>query len=282
MGTELAVLGLLGLSALGCSSSVAELDDTARIDGPRAAQVDAARPDPDQPILDHEGQPMRVLVTGFNDWRELGEPPNVWRCRDNPSCRLLLGEPRTSEPRDPSDPRDHAGPLVQRLRAAAPELEWRFATMPVTWEVGTPVPTDVDVIINIGLGVYDRLDALQLEVGAYNLRQGADAAGVARTEPINPDAPAILAAPDGSPIPARIAALTGRTIAGYELLAASARADNSYLCNETHYGALTALHAGEGRLEAVYFLHIPYADSDDYDALADGVAGVVLSLVGRE
>jgi hypothetical protein len=191
------------------------------------------------------------LVTGFNDWRELGEPPNVWRCRDNPSCRLLLGQATDAKPSD------HAGPLVQRLRAQAPEIEWRFATMPVTWGAASLVPTDVDVIVNIGLGVYDRFDALQLEIGAYNSRQGTDAAGSARAEPIVATAPSILEAPASSPITARIEALAGRTIAGYELLAAEARPDNSYLCNETHYSALAALRAGEGRLRAVYFLGRP-------------------------
>ena len=24
---------------------------------------------------------LRVLITGFNDWRDLGEPLNIWRCR---------------------------------------------------------------------------------------------------------------------------------------------------------------------------------------------------------
>ena len=51
----------------------------------------------------------RVLVTGFHDWRELES--NVWRCRDNPSCRVLYGAPSAS----PSI--EKAGPLVRALRA---------------------------------------------------------------------------------------------------------------------------------------------------------------------
>jgi pyrrolidone-carboxylate peptidase len=253
------------LSLLGCSATEPRPDDASPLGAGQDAQV-----------RDHEGQPVRVLVTGFNDWKELGDPPNVWRCRDNPSCRLLLGEPKNDEPGTDAD---YDGPLVQRLRAQAPDVQWRFATMPVTWGAASSQPTDVDVIINIGLGVYDRFDALQLEVGAYNLRQGTDAAGIVRAEPIEPAASSsMLAAPDHSPIAAHIEALAGRTIAGYELLAAPARADNSYLCNETHYSALTALHAGAGSLRAVYFLHIPHAESGDYERLADGVAAVVLSL----
>lgn len=252
----------LACFALACTSSASELPGTA------AATTERA-PAPELP----EEQPVRVLVTGFNDWRELGDPPNLWRCRDNPSCRLLLGDPHDAQPQT------HAGPLVQRLEAAAPELEWRFATMPVTWEVFARVPTDVDVIINIGLGVYDRFDALQLEAGAYNLRAGADAAGVAKQGSIDPAGATTLAAPP--PIAARVASLAGRDIAGYTVLVAEAREDNSYLCNETHYHALSALGRGQGSLREVYFLHIPYAKDDDFAALADGVAGVVLGLLGR-
>jgi len=217
---------------------------------------------------------MRVLVTGFNDWKELGEPPNIWRCRDNPSCRLLVGRPTSAAPDE------LAGPLVERLRAVAPEIEWQFATLPVTWAVFAEVPDDVDVIINIGLGVYDRFDLLQLESGAYNLRKGTDAAGLELGAPIDPAAAGpVLAPPEGSPIPRRLDALAGRDIAGYEVVVAEAREANSYLCNETHYRALSAVGAPTpGRLREAYFLHIPHAEDGDYEALAAGVAGVVVAL----
>jgi hypothetical protein len=261
-------LSSLALSAaLGCSSGAGEAPAAA----PDATAA-SAEPEPEDP----KEAPMRVLVTGFNDWKELGEPPNVWRCRDNPSCRLLLG---AETPDRPDRPEDYAGPLVARLRGRAPEVEWRFSTMPVTWEAFAEVPTDVDVIVNVGLGVYDRFDALQLEAGAFNLRQGTDAAGVARSEPIDPSAGEVLDAPADSPIPARLDALAGQTLAGYEVVVAAARPENSYLCNETHHSALAALRAGEGRLREVYFLHIPHAKDGDYEALAEGVAQLVLSLV---
>jgi hypothetical protein len=227
-------------------------------------------------------QPMRVLVTGFNDWHELGEPANLWRCRDNPSCRLLLGEAHEHEPRE------HVGPLVALLETAAPAVEWRFATMPVTWGVFEAVPSDVDVIINLGLGVYDRFDALQLEAGAYNLRRGADAAGRDQSGPIAAQAGELLEAPAGSRIVERLAAVAGLSFAGYEVVVVGARETNSYLCNETHYFALSALalsalsgaQANEGaRLREVYFLHIPYAKHGDHQALAEGVAGLVLALL---
>jgi hypothetical protein len=266
--------GLLSIAIAACSSGAVEAQDASTPADPRRVDTSATP----------KGPPMRVLVTGFNDWRELGEPPNIWRCRDNPSCRLLLGDPHDARPQT------HAGPLVARLRRRAPDIEWSFATMPVTWEAFATVPDDVDLIINVGLGVYDRFDALQLEAGAYNSRQGVDAAGHARSEAIAAGAPDVLVAPERSPIRARIGALAGRTIAGYEILVAAARTENTYLCNETHYHALSALHAGHGALREVYFLHIPYAEGGaeggpqghgDYEALAEGVAAVVLELAGR-
>jgi hypothetical protein len=87
----------------------------------------------------------------------------------------------------------------------------------------------------------------------------------------------VLEPPATSPIAARIDALVGTRIAGYEILGAPARAENSYLCNQTHWFALASVHAG-GPREA-YFLHIPYAENDHYGPLADAVAGVVLGLV---
>ena len=224
-----------------------------------------------------EQPPLRVLLTGFNDWKDLGDPPAIWRCRDNPSCRLLIGAEQGAEPSS------FEGPLVTRLRERAPQVEWRFATMPVTWEVFAAVPEDVDVIINMGLGVYDRFDALQLEAGAYNLRRGPDAAARALDEAIDAGGPTVLEAPADSEISRRIAALEGQTLAGYEVTVAAAREANSYLCNETHFRALSALHGAseDARLREVYFLHIPYAREGDYESLADGVSKVVLGLLGE-
>lgn len=263
------LLATLLATPLACSSGGVEGRDPASpAANPPAARGSEAAPNPKQ-------QTMRVLVTGFNDWRELGDPPNVWRCRDNPSCRLLLGQPHDHVPSD------YAGPLVTRLRRRAPEIDWSFATLPVTWESFADVPQDFDVIINLGLGVYDRFDALQLEAGAYNLRKGADAAGHERSEAIAVGGPERLEVPSESPIRARIDALAGRTLAGYEIVVAKARPENTYLCNETHFHALTAVNAGTGALREAYFLHIPYAEHDDYEALAEGVAAVVLGLVAR-
>ena len=259
--------GLLLTAVAACSPASIEAEDTAAPAAEPSSPADAS--------TTPKERPMRVLVTGFNDWRELGTPPNTWRCRDNPSCRLILGAEHDAAPTR------YEGPLAVRLRRRAPDIEWTFATMPVTWEAFASVPDDVELIINLGLGVYDRFDALQLEAGAYNLRQGADAAGSERSEAIHDGAAAVLEAPEDSPISKRIDALAGKTVAGYQVLVAPARPDNSYLCNETHYHALSSLHAGRGSLRETYFLHIPYAEGGDYEALAEGVAAVVLSLAGR-
>jgi hypothetical protein len=228
-------------------------------------------------------EPLRVLVTGFNDWKELGEPPNVWRCRDNPSCRLLLGD------ETPQKPTKHEGPLVQRLRAAEAgpgPIEWHFATMPVTWGIATTLPDyqSYDVVVHLGLGVYDTFDQLKLEDGAFNLRKGTDAAGRDNDEPIASALRSeVIDAAASTGVSERVRGLDGQSFGSYELVVARARNENTYLCNETHFHALERLNAsaeaGE-RLRNAYFIHVPYAKDDDFDRLADGVAGVVFALLG--
>ena len=222
----------------------------------------------------------RVLVTGFNDWKELGDPPDIWRCRDNPSCRLLLGAPRSGQP-DPVE----GGALLGRLRAieaddAGRPIEWSFETLPVTWGVSEGLAIrDYDLVVHLGLGVYDRFDRILVEDGAYNRRAGADAAGEGRDEAIEAGAERRAAPPE---VRARGAALEGAHFGDYEVQVAEARESNDYLCNETHYRALQELEAAtaEGRaLARVHFVHIPYARDEDYEALAEGVAGVVGALV---
>lgn len=228
-------------------------------------------------------EPLRVLVTGFNDWKDLGDPANVWRCRDNPSCRLLLG----SETLD--RPTTHEGPLVRMLErrtttANGRAIAWSFGTMPVTWGIADTLPdyADYDVVVHLGLGVYDTFDVLQLEDGAYNGRRGADAVGREADEAIASSTAQVLDAAAGTPIASRVRTLDGRSFGDYTLRVARARPDNSYLCNETHFRALervnASVEAGQ-RLRQAYFVHIPYAEHDDYARLAQGVAGVVFALV---
>jgi hypothetical protein len=227
---------------------------------------------------------LRVLVTGFNDWKDLGDPPNVWRCRDNPSCRLLLGDETAARPDT------HAGPLVELLTGHATTAEgraitWTFGTMPVTWGVADTVPDydSYDVVVHVGLGVYDTFSVLKLEDGAFNQRKGTDAAGREADEAIASGSGEVLDAPEGTDIAARVRSLDGHTFGAYTLQVARARPENSYLCNETHFRALERVDASVasgGRLRHAYFLHIPYAEEDDYARLARGVAGVVIALVG--
>ena len=228
----------------------------------------------------------RVLVTGFNDWKELGDPPNIWLCKVNPSCRLLLGDALAEEP-----VAVEGGELVSRLRQmrrtpSGREIEWSFATMPVTWQIAESVPlADHDLVIHLGLGVYDRFDQLKLERGAYNERRGKDAAGNARQEPIQSDAPTTKSAPSASKTDAILDGLDGLELGDYSVAVAAARPENSYLCNETHYRALLELDAAReagARLQRVHFLHIPYAENDDYARLADGVAALIERLVAGD
>jgi len=101
---------------------------------------------------------------------------------------------------------------------------------------------------------------------------------------------------------------------GFTLRVASARAQNTYICNETHWRALEAAHAcavapggsadlstpcssqdrevfidsnsnrntnaGGGRLRGAFFVHVPYpAVENEYGPLADALAEVVAYLV---
>jgi hypothetical protein len=209
-----------------------------------------------------------VLVTAFHDWHELGDPPNVWRCRDNPSCRLLVGEERMERPRELE------GPLVHYLRESAPEVDFTFRTMTTEWGAFSDVPRELDLVVNLGLGVYDHADRLQLERGAINLRRGRDAGGRELAGPIEPGAPRVRMPP--AAVRARIDALQGRTFHGFEVQVARARRSNSYLCNETHWYALGAL--GDRPREA-YFVHIPHAKNGDYDRLTHALGDLVLALI---
>lgn len=112
---------------------------------------------------------LQVLVTGFNDWRSL--EGNIWRCRDNPSCRLILGK-SCNEP-----PLLRNGPLVRALRDSCgpgDSVEFSYQTLPVTWNTAAGLDLmRYDVVIHLGLGVYDCYDTILLEHNAYNKRSNA-------------------------------------------------------------------------------------------------------------
>lgn len=243
-----------------------------------AATADAEPASPPA-VAATQPESLRVLVTGFNDWKDLGDPPNLWRCRDNPSCRLLVGDARSEAPTA------FDGPLVSALKTAAGDrdITWSFSTLPVTWGVAaerTPY-ADHDVVVHVGLGVYDRDDEVFVEAGAYNLRKGTDAAGHSAQEPIFASEPEVL---EASPkVAAAVQAVDGQMFGSMKARTMPARPQNSYLCNETHSLALEAVRKSQtegGSLEAAFFVHIPQPVQEDWERLAESVAGVVLALVG--
>ncbi|KAL1500602.1 hypothetical protein AB1Y20_013254 [Prymnesium parvum] len=232
----------------------------------------------------------RVLITGFHDWKEL--EGNVWRCRDNPSCRLLLGPP------SPSPPIVREGPLVRRLAACCPDATIDYVTLPVTWGVASGLDLCAyDIIIHIGLGVYEGTATLLLEQGAYNERRGADAA--AQPPPGHTIESGALQELRPLAMQDKYALLKDTELpGGFVLEMAAARPQNTFLCNETHYRALQAvrgpsLNAAGGldsesrrqRPRSAYFLHIPYARrgvEDDYNELAEAVAALIARIVHLE
>ncbi len=229
-----------------------------------------------QPERAPEAHAMKVLVTGFNDWKDLGDPPNLWRCRDNPSCRLLVGDAIADAPGA------FDGPLAQALTASDRAIAWSFATLPVTWGVATErtAYADYDVVVHIGLGVYDRDDEVFVEAGGYNLRRGTDAAGSAVQEPILSSEGTVVEAPPE--VDRKVQAVDARVFGSMTARVMPARAENTYLCNETHTLALDAVRrsaAEGGRLKEAYFVHIPQPKDEDWQGLAQGVAGVVMALV---
>ena len=235
----------------------------------------------------------RVLITGFTDWKKNATGSNLWRCNDNPSCRLLLGA-ATEAP-----PILREGPLVQALKNANVQADFTFEVLPVTW--GTANGLDLssfDVVIHIGLGVYDSHSKLLLENGAYNLRsESRDALNRPGTgEVIESGAQKHLKL--GSGMLKRYADLrrqpsTLTTAAGnapaFVVVEAPSRKENSYICNETHWRSLRAVEesggSDEARLAAAYFIHVPYAHPQreaGYDELAAAVAALVARVVSLE
>ena len=102
----------------------------------------------------------RVLVTGFHDWKDCQN--NIYRCRDNPSCRLILGLPQlcpsVGAPRLPQLPADsglpqigRSGELPQLLRERRPDIEWNFQTLPTIWMTACPLDLlNYDAVIHLG------------------------------------------------------------------------------------------------------------------------------------
>ena len=184
------------------------------------------------PAAQGEQRRVKVLVTGFNDWKNLGETPNLWRCRDNPSCRLLVGAACDSPPLTKQ------GGLARRLRQCAAgqdlEIDWQFQTLTTQWQTAATLDhLAFDVVVNIGLGVYDGSKELRVEQGAHNSARGVDAAGHhPRSNTQEEGMPAVLLVESMTPI---TTAVDGLKIGEYKVVAVGARQSNSYICNDTHY-----------------------------------------------
>lgn len=178
-----------------------------------------------------------------------------------------------------------------RALAANPPANtaFTFQTLPTLW--GTAGGLDYssfDLVVHLGLGVYDRHDRLVLEHGARNERSSsldASQAAAASGRLLEAAAPATLHA--GEPMRTKLDRLTdaGRPPLphGFELVVLRARAANTYICNETHHRALRAVEAGAGP-SAAYFMHIPYAAKDDseHERLGAAVAALVVRMVEEE
>lgn len=218
----------------------------------------------------------RVLVTGFNDWHDTKD--NVLRCRDNPSCRLLLGDACVKPPvaRD--------GELPRFLRCEAPDIQWHFMALPVMWGAAWVCDWSAyDAVFHIGLGVYDCHDQIVLEDGAVNCRCPlGDVLGMVADSCIDKDAGPVL---HNSMQSAALAAMDNAQVGAgvFTVKVIGARTSNSYVCNETHFGALQAVElCGKegGRLKQAYFIHIPQpATKDNFQDLGRGVGETILGLL---
>ena len=217
--------------------------------------------------------PKQVLITGFYDWKDLGDPPQLIRCRDNPSCRLLAGEGIGA--------RQLNGPLAQRLkrleRDSQRKLSFTFALLPVTWGSVQELPVkEYDVVIHLGLGVYDSFHQIKVEYGAYNHRKGVDAAGQQKDERMTEDDPIIY--PPSPKIKKGVKLLLDAKLPGpFQAILAEAREENVYLCNETYFSSLSSI-TSSSKLQEAYFLHLPHREGDNDQALADAVSALVRSV----
>lgn len=232
-----------------------------------------------QPSFSQTPNTRTVLVTGFYDWRDLGTPPQQTRCRDNPSCRILAKEG--------VGPRAFSGVLAELLKTWSQnqktEIQIDFALLPVTWEALGTLPRDrYQVIIHLGLGVYDSFHRILIEDGAYNLRKGKDAVGVLRQEAIEDGKPTILSAPPQVSLGIH-RALSAKLPKPFHLAKATARKSNAYLCNSTYYEALQSLTQNmkdphQTKKEA-YFLHLPHREGQSDLALSNAVFKVIKALL---
>jgi len=144
---------------------------------------------------------LSILVTGFYDWKDLGQPKNILRSRDNPSSRLIVGNACEKTPTIKN------GVLPKWLRETCPpDWEFHYHLLPVVWgssmgldltksdtyhhpiqlqshppdtRIGNYVAANIsvvfpmfgfrfryNVVFHLGLGVYDGEPKILLEDGA--------------------------------------------------------------------------------------------------------------------
>jgi hypothetical protein len=351
--------GACGFAIAACGSSIAlcesDMDGARRRVREKASGLDSRLALIEERMRERrEGrEPIRVLITGFCDWK--GLQGDLWRVRDNPSGRLLVGAARAAASADCVGSvvgggevvggvvgGDVCGELPRRLRAlrdaTAPTrpVQWTFRLKPVVWDYpnATPSPTPFcgeclgyDYVVHLGLGVYDRTDEILVEHGATNLARGTDVRGVRRGGAGGDDraaaAAAAAVAAGGAAASGSKAALPGDVIdahfghvllppahnafmagalarvecggggggggmalpGGFVARLAEARDANSYLCNQTNWKALRALHLASaapcpGRLKGAFFLHIPYAErEDEFGPLAAALTSLIATLL---
>ena len=218
-----------------------------------------------------------VLITGFYDWRGLGHPPEIYRCKENPSCRVLTGV-GVGE-------RGYKGGLAKKLTQWSdnhPNVKVNFRVLPVTWKhLGLVKRDRYQIIIHLGLGVYDSFHNILIEEGAYNLHRGKDAMGHRLNQVIRPHQPTVL----NAPIHIRRGierALKAKLPPPFSLTKVKAREKNTYLCNATHYEALEFINkAMSTPLPETYFVHIPHREGDTDEALTLAIFNIIKALVLR-
>jgi hypothetical protein len=169
----------------------------------------------------------------------------------------------------------------QRARA----VEVTFDILPVVWDVAERIMYRAyDVVIHLGLGVYDRDDELWLERGAHHRREGLDACGAAPATPTFASSALVDARIQGPRwLDEGIARLDGARCGGYRVLAKPARRDNIFLCNETHGRSLCHVRdvATSTGILAAYFIHLPSPQDEDEGALALGVERLICLLLDQ-
>ncbi len=235
-----------------------------------------------------ELKPWKVYVSGFLDWpaSELAAQGfDKWRCKENPSGRLLIGGWWPGK----TKPAVGRGLLARKLSAikktaGGRPIKWKFDVLPVVWGAAREIKaSDYDVVINIGLGGQKNGMLILLEQGAFNRRGGqADADGKVAGRQGGPavkiDKKVGKKLTPAKPV-SDLAKAGAGTVGAYTLEVKKARKTNNYVCNETHFLMLKQVRKTR-RLRRAFFIHIAKpARVKDYQGLAGVLAKTISKLV---